>query len=134
MPLDRDDEDDSLLVDDSTNEDDYLVVDSQEDNLHNHHDLTCDLRGDMYVVNSICDVRLEADEHSRARIPPLVLNFFVKWNAPWDDPSHDSWEPFMVSPPNNIILSDYVLSNRYKEFASTPEFISWAKPPRAYLK
>ncbi len=56
MPLDRDDEDDSLLVDDPTNEDDSLVVDSQEDNLPNHHlmDLTCDLRGDMYVVNSIC--------------------------------------------------------------------------------
>jgi hypothetical protein len=65
------------------------------------------------------------DTHSRTRPKPLTLSFLVKWAPPYQDPSHDSWEPM-----HNLKKLDafrhFLSSPAWYTFASTPAYLAFA--------
>ena len=44
-------------------------------------------------MHSILNVKIAVDPDSTARPKAPSLFFLVRWAAPYNDPSHDSWEP-----------------------------------------
>jgi transposase InsO family protein len=52
------------------------------------------IHGDAYTVDRMLDVKIMPDPESRARPRADNIFFLVRWAAPYQDPSHDSWEPY----------------------------------------
>jgi hypothetical protein len=72
-----------------------------------------DAAAEEFDVHSIGDVKIAADPSSTARRKTPCLHFLVRWGPPFDDPSHDSWEPLRA-------LSEL---DAMRTFLSTP---TWA--------
>lgn len=72
--------------------------------------------GDNYEVDRLLDCRISTDPTSRARPKASCLFFLVKWSPPYNDPSHDSWEPMRA-------LSKLTA---FKDFLSTPAWQAFA--------
>jgi hypothetical protein len=81
--------------------------------------------GEVFEVQAIAEAKLTVDTHSRTRPKPLTLSFLVKWAPPYQDPSHDSWEPM-----HNLKKLDafrhFLSSPAWYTFASTPAYLAFA--------
>jgi hypothetical protein len=91
--------------------------------------------GDAYEVDKITDVQIKPDPTSRARPKAPCLFFRVKWAPPYQDPSHDSWEPL-----RNLSRLDafkaFIHSPAFSQFAASPEYLQFASrfPRKVPLK
>jgi hypothetical protein len=71
---------------------------------------------DVYTVSKILDVKLDT-ENSKA----APLQFLVRWAAPWQDPSNDTWEPY--SNLNKLTAMQHFLKSRaFSKFAATKAY------------
>jgi hypothetical protein len=67
-------------------------------------------------VSKILDVKLDT-ENSKA----APLQFLVRWAAPWQDPSNDTWEPY--SNLNKLTAMQHFLkSHAFSKFAATKAY------------
>ena len=74
---------------------------------------------DVYTVSKILGVRLESVSGKPS------LQFLVRWSAPWQDPSNDTWEPY--SNLNKLTaMQQYIKSRAFSKFAAT-------QPYKAYV-
>ena len=71
--------------------------------------------GDAFEVQSILDVKIAVDPDSTARPKAPCLFFLVRWAAPYNDPSHDSWEP----------LRSLSKLDALRAYLSTPSWLSF---------
>ena len=72
-----------------------------------------------FAVQSLLDVRLNP-------ITRRSLQFLVRWEAPFNDPSHDSWEPLREL--DHLDAYDaFVSSPAFARFAATPEYQQFAR-------
>jgi len=82
--------------------------------------------GETYLVDQITDVEIDMDPTSKARPKASSLFFTVKWSPPYNDPSHDSWEPL-----RNISKLDafkaYLASPAWQSFSSTDVYKAFAR-------
>ena len=96
--------------------------------------------GDAFEVHSILEAKIAIDPDSTARPKAPCLFFRVRWAAPYNDPSHDSWEPlrsiskldalrtYLSSP----AWASFSLSDAYKTFSlkfksKIPKFVTFAE-------
>lgn len=70
---------------------------------------------DVFLVDRLLDCRI-LTAPTKAPRPKKTLQFLVKWSAPYQDPSHDSWEPFA-----NLQRLD-----AFKAFISGPVFAAFS--------
>jgi hypothetical protein len=77
---------------------------------------------DGYLVDSIIGVRIQRDHQYKH--PGLY--FHVKWAPPYQDPKHNTWEPY-----RNLSKTDamkmYLQSPAYQQFVQSPAFKAFAK-------
>ena len=86
---------------------------------------------DVYTVSKLLDVRLFTDPATKAS----VLQFKVRWAAPWHHPSNDSWEPY-DSLTKLTAMQVFLKSARWRQFAATKSFKAFvaAIPPKERAK
>jgi hypothetical protein len=74
---------------------------------------------DVYTVDHIVDVGLHKTP-SGTRV-----KFRVRWAAPYNDPSEDTWEPFSHIRKTHACHA-FMISPAYHNFVASPAYIAWA--------
>jgi hypothetical protein len=84
------------------------------------------IHGDnAFTVSSIIDCKIDIDAHSRARPKASCLFFKIRWAPPFDDPTHDSWEP-MRAVTKLDAFKTFLRTPQWQAFAATDAYKAFA--------
>jgi hypothetical protein len=81
-------------------------------------------QNEKFDVEKLLDVRIGQMIERGRNVP--VLQFLVRWAAPYQDPKWDSWEPFSALR-HNVALPIFVCSPQFVEFKSSPEYEAYVQ-------